>query len=229
LSSVLGGTRQRVFLVAECPPAQHSATRPPAGPFVSFFTKCSRMHSAKLSSLPSARTTTLAKEALPVPRCSFFAECYGPDTRQRTSLPSVTLGKVTNIPLFYLFLLFPPNKQKISHNHYRYHIYHIFDKDHKSNKFSQSITNMFEHKHKYPTLKNVSLKYLTKHHQHQTSSDRVISQSINNTNKDNISSWWAAGLVRRWAGRSMRVVGCCPRLSLHKEEIACVIPDEYIS
>jgi hypothetical protein len=27
----------------------------------------------------------------------------------------------------------------------------------------------------------------------------------------------------------MRVVGCYPRLSLHREEIACVIPDKYIS
>jgi hypothetical protein len=27
----------------------------------------------------------------------------------------------------------------------------------------------------------------------------------------------------------MRVVGCRPRLSLHREEIAFVIPDEYIS
>jgi hypothetical protein len=27
----------------------------------------------------------------------------------------------------------------------------------------------------------------------------------------------------------MRVVGCRPRLSLHREEIACVIPDGYIS
>jgi hypothetical protein len=88
---------------------------------------------------------------------------------------------------------------------------------------------MFEHKHKYPTLKNISLKYLTKHYQHQTSSNRVISQSINNTNKDNISLSRAAGLVRRWAGRSMRVVGCHLKLSLHREEIACVIPDEYIS
>jgi hypothetical protein len=87
---------------------------------------------------------------------------------------------------------------------------------------------MFEHKHMYPTLKNISLKYLTKHYQHQTSSDRVISQSINNTNKDNISSRWVAGLVRRWAGGYMRVVGCGPRLSLHREEIACVITDEYI-
>jgi hypothetical protein len=39
---------------------------------------------------------------------------------------------------------------------------------------------------------------------------------------------WAAGLVWRWAGRSMRVVGC-RRLFLHREEIVCVIPDEYIS
>jgi hypothetical protein len=78
---------------------------------------------------------------------------------------------------------------------------------------------MFEHKNKYQTLKNISLKYLTKHYQHQTSSDRVISQSINNTNKDNITSRWAAGLMWRWAGRSMRVVGCRPRLSLHKERL----------
>jgi hypothetical protein len=90
---------------------------------------------------------------------------------------------------------------------------------------SHNITNMFGHKHKYPTLKNISLKYLTKHYQHLTSSDQVISQSMNNTKKDNISSRWAAGLVRRWAGRSMRVVRCHPRLSLHKEDIACVIPD----
>jgi hypothetical protein len=88
---------------------------------------------------------------------------------------------------------------------------------------------MFKHKHKYPTLKDISLKYLTEHYQHQTSSDRDISQSINNTNKDNISSRWAAGLVRRWARQSMRVVGCHPRLSLHRQEIACIIPDESIS
>jgi hypothetical protein len=52
------------------------------GPFVSFFAECSRRHSAKLASLPSTRVTTLGKEALLVPRCSFFAECYDPDTRQ---------------------------------------------------------------------------------------------------------------------------------------------------
>jgi hypothetical protein len=32
-------------------------------------------------SLPSARATTLGKEPIPVPRSSFFAECYSPDTR----------------------------------------------------------------------------------------------------------------------------------------------------
>jgi hypothetical protein len=136
---------------------------------------------------------------------------------------------MTSIPLFICFCYsIQTNKRyhiiiKISH------IHHISHKDRKSNKCSQSITNMFKHKHKYSTLKNISLKYLTKHYQYQTSSDRVISQSINNTNKDNISSRWAAGLVRRWAGRSIRVVGCHTRLSLHREEIACVIPDEYIS
>jgi hypothetical protein len=36
---------------------------------------------------------------------------------------------------------------------------------------------------------------------------------------------WAVGLVLRWAGRTMRVVGCRPRLALHREDIACVIPD----
>lgn len=43
------------------------------------------------------------------------------------------------------------------------------------------------------------------------------------------SARWTAGLVRWWAGRSMRDVGCRLRLSLYREEIACVIPDEYIS
>jgi hypothetical protein len=96
---------------------------PLVGPGVRFFAECSWRHSAKLASLPSAMATTLGKEALPVPRCCFSAECYGPDTRQRGPLPSVTLGKVTSIHLFYLFFLFHPNKQKISHNHHRYHIY----------------------------------------------------------------------------------------------------------
>jgi hypothetical protein len=100
----------------------HSAKGLPAWPFVSFFVECSRRHSTKLVSLPSVRATTLGKEALPVPKCFFSTECYGPDTRQRGPLPSVTLGKVTSIHLFYLFFLLHPNKQKISHIHHRYHI-----------------------------------------------------------------------------------------------------------
>jgi hypothetical protein len=57
----------------------HSTKGPPAGSFVSFFDECYRRHSAKLASLPSARATALGKKALPVPRCSFSAECYDPD------------------------------------------------------------------------------------------------------------------------------------------------------
>jgi hypothetical protein len=56
--------------------------------------------------LLSVRAVSLDKEALPVPKCSFLAECYGLDTRQSDQYTP-----------FYLYLLFPPNKQKI------YHIY----------------------------------------------------------------------------------------------------------
>jgi hypothetical protein len=57
-------------------------------PFVSTFAECTRRHSTKVASLPSAEAITLGKEALPVPRCAFFAECYGLGTRQSTSLKS---------------------------------------------------------------------------------------------------------------------------------------------
>jgi hypothetical protein len=63
LPSVIGGTRQRGKLFAECLPTQHSAASPPVVPFVSFFAECSRRHSAKLAS---------------------FAECQGHNTRQRS-------------------------------------------------------------------------------------------------------------------------------------------------
>jgi hypothetical protein len=36
---------------------------------------------------------------------------------------------------------------------------------------------------------------------------------------------WAVALVLRWAEPFRRVVGCGRRLSLHREEIVCVIPD----
>jgi hypothetical protein len=84
------------------------------------FAECPKWHSAKPTSLPSARDITLGKEPKPVPRSVLFAECYDPDTRQRAFLPSVTLGKVTSIYLFYLFFVFHSHKHKISH------IYHIY-------------------------------------------------------------------------------------------------------
>jgi hypothetical protein len=90
------------------------------GPHVRFFSECLKWHSAKTTSLPSASDITLGKEPKPVSRSVLFAECYDPDTRQRASLPSVTLGKVTSIYLIYLFFVFHPHKQKISH------IYHIY-------------------------------------------------------------------------------------------------------
>jgi hypothetical protein len=94
----------------------HSAKGSPAGPFVSTFAECTRRHSAKVTSLLSGKARALGKKALPVSRCAFFAECCDLDTRQNTSLPSVTLGKVTSIPLFYLFF-YSIQKQKL------YHIY----------------------------------------------------------------------------------------------------------
>jgi hypothetical protein len=102
---------------------------------------------AQVVSLTSVEDIAFDKEALLVFRCAIFAECYDLKTRQNTSLSSVTLGKVTQIPLFYLFFLFHPNKQNIyhiiitytshiSHNHNIHKRDHIF---HKSNKF---LTNM---------------------------------------------------------------------------------------
>jgi hypothetical protein len=93
-----------------------------------------------------------------------------------------------------------------------------------------TTSNKFEHKHKSPTLTNIFLKYLTKHYQHQQVQTKLSHKVLTPPTKirscaQSISSRLAAGLVRRWAGRSMRVVGH-RRLSLHREEIACVIPDE---
>jgi hypothetical protein len=108
------------YLLCRVSADYHSANDPSVGPFVSFFVECSLWHSAKRVSLPSVRSTTLDKEAIPVLRYWYFVECYDPDTRQSTSWSSVTLGKVTSTHLFYLFFLFYPKKQKI---HHRYHIY----------------------------------------------------------------------------------------------------------
>jgi hypothetical protein len=112
-------TRQRIHL-CRVPPGTLGKESAREGPQVRYFVECLVRHSAKHASLPSTRAITLDKKPIPVPRSWFFAEFYGPDTRQSTSLSSVTLGKVTNMHLFYLFSLFHPNKQKIFH---RYHIY----------------------------------------------------------------------------------------------------------
>jgi hypothetical protein len=60
-------------------------------------------HSAKIVTLPSARCLALGKYY-------FFAECQGPDTRQRffRFCRVQTLGKVTRITHFNLFFLFHP-------------------------------------------------------------------------------------------------------------------------
>jgi hypothetical protein len=108
LPSVLWDTRQR---------ARQGGS---STPHVRLFAECSVRHSANPASLPSARDITLGKVPKSVPRFWLFAECYDPDTRQSASLPSVTLGKVTSIYFFYLFFVFHPHKQKISH------IYHIY-------------------------------------------------------------------------------------------------------
>jgi hypothetical protein len=119
LPSVTDDTRQRSYL-CRVPPGTLGKGPAREGPHVRLFAECYVRHSAKCASLPSATDITLGKEPIPMPRSWFFAECYGLDTRQTTSLPSVTLGKVTSMHLFYLFFVFHPHKQKISH------IYHIY-------------------------------------------------------------------------------------------------------
>jgi hypothetical protein len=145
---------------------RHSAKGAPIGPHVIFCVECLGWHLAKKKPLSSATTSTrqmelplapsassvssvwlaLDKETWPVSRCAFFAECYGHCTRQRHSLLSVTLYKVTKDPPFYLFLLLHLNKQYIYiyisltwHMHHRtitcmmYHQHHI---SHKTTKFT---------------------------------------------------------------------------------------------
>jgi hypothetical protein len=67
--------------------------------------------------------TALGKDGFAGSQVFFFAECYGQHSAKMAlpvprfpSLPSamvIALGKVTRMSLFYLFLLFYPNKQKI--------------------------------------------------------------------------------------------------------------------
>jgi hypothetical protein len=110
----------------------------------SIFAECHLGHSAKnppervpmLGSLPSARYGTRQRmilcrvletlhSAKNLYRCPGLGSLPSAvlDTPQSTSLLSVTLVKVTSRNLFYLFFIFHPNKQKISHIHHIYHIY----------------------------------------------------------------------------------------------------------
>jgi hypothetical protein len=83
----LGDTRQRSYLFAECLPTSTRQMIYLWVPFVRFFVECSRRHSAKLAFLPSARARALGKDAIPVLRYWFFAEC---NTRQSDQYTGAT-------------------------------------------------------------------------------------------------------------------------------------------
>jgi hypothetical protein len=127
LCRVYSRTLDKGSSFAECLTIWHSTKRAPVGSFASPFVEDASRHSVK-GLLPSGGTTTLNKEALMVPRYALFAECYGHCTRQRLSLPSVTLGKVTKNFLFiYFYYSIQTNKiyitytSQISQNHHIQH------------------------------------------------------------------------------------------------------------
>jgi hypothetical protein len=119
--------------------------KPLVGPFTSSFAERIRWRSTKITSLPYARQTSTRKRdhqwapsSVPLPSAlgdtrQILLLCRVPTTQHLAKklyrcsvVPSLsfamtlTLGK---IPLFYLFLLFHPNKQKTLS--YIHHIYHI--------------------------------------------------------------------------------------------------------
>jgi hypothetical protein len=154
-------TRQRIHL---CQVPSGTLGKEPAreGPHVRLFAECSVRHSTKSTSLPSASDITLGKVPKPVPRFLLFAECYDPDTRQRGSLPSVTLGKVTSIYLFLFVFCIPSTQTKdityISH----IYITNIIKNINSQHKHKTVTTNInIHHKHKCSTQvsnTNISLK-----------------------------------------------------------------------
>ena len=77
------------------------------GPLCQFFVDCNRRHSAKVASLPSVKVIALIKDALPVPRCAFFA--------MTRTLSKVLLCRVlhsTKWPVYpFLFVFAIPSKQ----------------------------------------------------------------------------------------------------------------------
>jgi hypothetical protein len=197
------------------------------GPFDSLFFECIRRHSVKklyrfpgVSSLLSAMVMALGK----VPLCR-------------------VLHSAKWTEYLFLFVFIFQSKQtkyvtKSSYMHHRYHriityIIHATYLTKTINLTNITTSNKFKHKHKSPTHTNISLKYLAKHYQHQQVhtmlSNKVLTTPTNKRScAQNIPARWAAVLVQRWAGWSMRVVWC-RWLSLHREEIVCVRPVEYIS
>jgi hypothetical protein len=82
LCRVFAVTLGKGVTFAECLPDSTRQRIRQRGPHVRYFAECFVWHSTKRASLPSVRATTLGKEPIPVSRSWFFAECYGPDTRQ---------------------------------------------------------------------------------------------------------------------------------------------------
>jgi hypothetical protein len=83
------------------PSVQLNSTRQrdhPRACFVSSFAECTRRHSTKLASLPSAKATTLGKEALPVPRCAFFGVLWPWHSAKYLFAESYTLQSDQNTP-----------------------------------------------------------------------------------------------------------------------------------
>jgi hypothetical protein len=110
-------------------------------------------------SFASVLATTLVKEALSVHRCAFFVECYGHDTRQNISLPSVTLGKVTRIPFLFVFVIPSKQTKDISHNHHIY-ITDITESSHTSNtRHSSQRSHVCSQSHKYHKIVHNTHKY----------------------------------------------------------------------
>jgi hypothetical protein len=149
LSTALGGTRQRIRL-CRVQAGLALGNGSTVGPFESLFVECVRMHSTKDPPLLSASATTLGKEALLVPRCVFFVECYVIHTTYLTK--TINLTNITT-------------------------------------------SNKLEHKHKSPTLTNISPKYLTKHYQHQQVQTKLSHKVL--TTLTNIRSR-AQSISMRW-------------------------------
>ena len=136
LLSVLGDTRQRSYLCRVSP----------------------RTLGKVVTSLPSVSSLHLATGPLAEPDIRFFAECYDTNTRQTTSLPSVTLGKVTSTHLLNLFFYsIQTNKRyitDITYIHHRYHHRHKYLTQTLIYKFStQTVsTQVQKYQHKFKSI-----------------------------------------------------------------------------